>query len=129
MKKDSLFTRKFKEEIYRLVEAIPKGKVATYGQLAFLAGYPAHARMVGKVLKESPRSLRLPCHRVVNASGRCVPGWKEQTELLLTEQVLFLSNGNVDLEHFLWNNYEEKNANISEQRAPKQNHRFPKQKI
>lgn len=129
MKKDSLFTRKFKEEIYRLVEAIPKGKVATYGQLAFLAGYPAHARMVGKVLKESPRSLRLPCHRVVNASGRCAPGWKEQMELLLTEQVLFLSNGNVDLEHFLWNNYEEKNANISEQRAQKQNHRFPKQKI
>ncbi len=107
MKEQTPFAEEFKERIYHLVRMIPRGKVATYGQLAFLAGFPRHARMVGRVLKETPRSLRLPCHRVVNASGRCVPGWHDQPERLRREHAAFRPDGNVDLKRSLWNTYDE----------------------
>ena len=102
MKEQTPFAEEFKERIYHLVRMIPLGKVATYGQLAFLAGLPRHARMVGRVLKETPRSLRLPCHRVVNCAGRTVPGWPEQRRLLEREGVRFRPNGRVDLDAHLW---------------------------
>ena len=108
MKNRTAFTEEFREQIYRLVRMIPRGKVATYGQLAFLAGYPRHARMAGRALKEVPHVLHLPCHRVVNASGRCVPGWLEQAKRLRSEKVPFLPCGNVDLNRCLWDSYGER---------------------
>ncbi|MEQ8859569.1 MAG: MGMT family protein [Pseudomonadales bacterium] len=58
------------ERIWQVVAAIPRGRVATYGQVAALAGMPRHARLVGRTLANLPRGSRLPWHRVVNAGLR-----------------------------------------------------------
>lgn len=58
------------ERIWQVVAAIPKGSVATYGQVANLAGMPSHARLVGRTLSELPKDTKLPWHRVINASMR-----------------------------------------------------------
>lgn len=93
----------FCREVYQVVREIPAGKVSTYGAIAALLGVPQCSRMVGRVLKQVPKELALPCHRVVNASGRLVPGWEEQKRLLLEEKVAFRKNGCVDLKKHLWN--------------------------
>ena len=59
----------FKEKVYKLTRQIPKGKVATYGQLARLAGSPRAARAVGVFMKINPDAPNTPCHRVVSANG------------------------------------------------------------
>ncbi len=59
-----------RERIWQVVAAIPKGQVATYGQVARLAGMPSHARFVGRTLSNLPSATRLPWHRVINASLR-----------------------------------------------------------
>ena len=91
---------RFEERILQLVAAIPAGRVATYGQLAFLAGRPRSSRLAGRVLSHAPSGL--PCHRVVNCAGRTVPGWPEQRRLLEREGVRFRPNGRVDLDTHLW---------------------------
>jgi len=58
------------EKIWQVVHGIPKGRVATYGSVAKMAGLPGYARYVGAVLKKLPAGSRLPWHRVVNAQGR-----------------------------------------------------------
>lgn len=90
----------FAEEVYALVRQIPPGRVATYGLIARLVGMPAHARRVGRVLHDAAAGV--PCHRVVNAAGGCVPGWAEQCALLEAEGVRFRANGRVDMESALW---------------------------
>ena len=102
-----MVTEEFQNLIYSLVRAIPRGRVTTYGQLALLAGYPERSRMVGRALRDVPRNLKVPCHRVVNAAGRCAPGWAEQAILLRREHVVFRPNGNVDLDQCLWDCFEE----------------------
>ena len=62
-------------QILSIVEEIPEGYVATYGQIAKLSGYDKNARLVGKVLSLSGYYGKYPCHRVVNSSGRCAPYW------------------------------------------------------
>lgn len=59
----------FRDKVYHMVEQIPKGKVATYGQIAFLCGKLRAARAVGNALHENPFEGCVPCHRVVNAKG------------------------------------------------------------
>ena len=59
-----------RERIWLVVAAIPRGSVATYGQIADLAGMPRHARLVGRTLSDLPAETKLPWHRVVNASLR-----------------------------------------------------------
>ena len=58
-----------RERIWQVVSAIPKGKVATYGQVARLAQLPGYARYVGTVMKQLPAGSKLPWYRVVNAKG------------------------------------------------------------
>jgi len=94
----------FMYNIYLVVEEIPKGKVATYGQIAKLSGYDRNSRLVGKALKFSNMYGKYPCHRIVNSVGRLVPSWKEQRKLLLEEGVYFKENGKVDLKKSQWNN-------------------------
>ena len=89
-------------EILSVVEEIPPGKVATYGQIARLTGREKNARLVGKILGTSQQYGEYPCHRVVNHAGRTAPGWFEQPELLHREGVLFKENGCVDLRQCLW---------------------------
>ena len=94
--------RAFGEDVLNIVSQIPCGKVTTYGHIALLAGWPSHARMVGRTLRYTPGADKLPCHRVVNKMGRTAPGWKRQRILLEDEGVTFKANGHVDMGRFLW---------------------------
>ena len=94
--------RAFGEDVLNIVSQIPRGKVTTYGHIAALAGWPSHARMVGRTLRYSPQAVDLPCHRVVNKVGRTAPGWSRQRQLLEEEGVTFKPNGHVDMGRFLW---------------------------
>ncbi|MDL2253701.1 MGMT family protein [Ruminococcaceae bacterium OttesenSCG-928-I18] len=85
----------FDKRIYDLADLVPEGKVTTYGQLALLAGRPNWARRAGRALRYAPEDR--PCHRVVNSTGRLVPGWAEQREMLAKEGVWFKENGCVDM--------------------------------
>lgn len=89
-------------EILSVVEEIPEGKVATYGQIARLIGRERNARLVGKVLSMSQYYGKYPCHRVVNHAGRLAPGWREQRFLLEREAVVMKNDTHVDLKHFQW---------------------------
>jgi methylated-DNA-protein-cysteine methyltransferase-like protein len=82
------------EIIWQVVAAIPAGTVASYGQIAALAGYPGCARQVGFALKNLPEDTALPWHRVVNAQGRLAfaggsAAWCRQRALLEAEGVVF----------------------------------------
>ena len=90
------------EKIYEVVKSIPKGKVATYGQVALLAGNPRWARVVGYALHVNPEPGIIPCHRVVNRDGKGAPsfafgGEGVQRQLLESEGIVFESDGRIDL--------------------------------
>lgn len=89
-------------EILSVVDEIPQGKVATYGQIAGLIGREKNARLVGKVLSMSEYYGRYPCHRVVNHAGRLVPGWTEQRQLLTDEDVVMKDEHHVALKLCRW---------------------------
>lgn len=89
-------------EILSVVEEIPEGKVATYGQIARLIGRDRNARLVGKVLSMAQFYGKFPCHRVVNHSGRLVPGWTEQYDLLQQEGVAMKDDNHADLKLCQW---------------------------
>lgn len=89
-------------EILSVVEEIPEGCVATYGQIARLIGRDRNSRLVGKVLSMAEYYGQYPCHRVVNHAGRPAPGWREQEELLREEGVELKENGCVDLKKYQW---------------------------
>lgn len=88
--------------ILSVVEEIPEGCVATYGQIARLTGREKNARLVGRVLSMAEYYGRYPCHRVVNHAGRTAPGWPEQRALLEDEGVTFKPDGHVDLKRHRW---------------------------
>lgn len=96
------------QRIYRVVRRIPKGRVATYGQVASLAGLAGHARQVGYALHALPQSTIVPWHRVVNAAGgistRATPGGELVQRLLLEREGIRLdARGRVPLEKLRWN--------------------------
>ena len=93
------------EKIYEVVKSIPKGKVATYGRVALLAGNPRWARVVGYALHTNPAPGIIPCHRVVNREGRVAPGFAfggegVQRQLLEAEGIVFEVNGRIDLKKY-----------------------------
>lgn len=89
-------------EILAVVEEIPSGKVASYGQIAALIDREKNSRLVGKVLSMAEFYGDYPCHRVVNHAGRTAPGWREQRGLLEAEGVEFRENGYVDMKKYRW---------------------------
>ena len=89
-------------EILSVVEEIPKGYVATYGQIAKLIGRDKNSRLVGKVLSMAEFYGDYPCHRVVNHAGRLVPGWARQKTLLEEEGITLKKNQHVDLKKYKW---------------------------
>jgi len=100
---DSLY-----ERIYGVVSGIPAGKVATYGQIAHLAGIPKGARQVGYAMAALGRGAPrpgIPWHRVVNAKGESSIGG-EQVARLEAEGVEFDERGRIDLGAFGWSEYE-----------------------
>ena len=95
------------ERIYAVVARIPRGKVASYGQVAALAGLPRHARQVGYAMQSLPDGSRLPWQRVVNSKGevsRRALSFNEpkQRFLLEKEGVRFGKGGRIDLERYGW---------------------------
>lgn len=96
-----------REKIYALVRRIPRGRVATYGQIAELAGLPGHARQVGYAMAALPSGTTVPWHRVINAAGmvsrRRMPGEElTQRQLLETEGIVFDVRGRVKFEKVRW---------------------------
>jgi methylated-DNA-protein-cysteine methyltransferase-like protein len=95
------------QRIYRVVTRIPRGKVATYGQIARLAELPGQARLVGYALhSHSDQGARIPWHRVINARGQVslseFDGADLQRRLLEMEGITFDQKGRVDLARFQW---------------------------
>lgn len=96
------------ELIYEQVRKIPRGRVATYGQIAMLAGNPRWSRVVGYALHANPDPAGIPCYRVVDRMGRLSEafvfgGANKQKELLQADGVEVDEDNRVDLERFLWN--------------------------
>ena len=94
------------ELIYDIVRQIPKGTVATYGQVAALAGNKRWSRVVGYALHVNPDPEHIPCHRVVNRLGEvskafAFGGENRQVDLLIQEGVGF-KDGKVDLQKYGW---------------------------
>ena len=93
------------EKIYEVVKNIPRGKVATYGQVALLAGNPHWARVVGYALHVNPDPASIPCYRVVTREGKvseafAFGGGNVQRELLKADGVEFLPDGRVNMEKY-----------------------------
>ncbi|WP_229131654.1 MGMT family protein [Bifidobacterium mizhiense] len=85
----------FSQQVYQVVRRIPRGKVATYGQVASLTGHPRNARFVGYALHDNPEPGVIPCHRVVFRDGSLAPGFafggpERQRQLLEDEGVHFV---------------------------------------
>lgn len=96
------------EKIYEVVKKIPRGKVATYGQIARLAGNAKWSRVVGYALHSNPDPDGIPCFRVVNRFGGLAPafafgGADVQAKLLRAEGVEIGAENTVDLDKFMWN--------------------------
>ncbi|MBP5308405.1 MAG: MGMT family protein [Clostridia bacterium] len=93
------------QAIYEAVKKIPKGKVATYGQIAAAVGHPRAARLVGYALHVNPEPGVIPCHRVVNREGRLAPafafgGAEIQKRLLESEGVEVNADFTVDMKKY-----------------------------
>lgn len=92
--------------IYEQVRRVPRGRVATYGQIARLAGIPKGARIVGYALHANPEPGIIPCHRIVNREGRLSPafafGGVNMQEKLLRDEGVEIENGYVDIEKYVW---------------------------
>ena len=94
-------------QIYDIVRQVPYGKVATYGQIAELAGNKRLSRVVGYALHVNPDPDGIPCYRVVNRFGEtskafAFGGEDVQRRLLEDEGVRFTAEGRVDLKRYLW---------------------------
>ena len=104
--KDDIMSNTF-EMIYKVVKQIPKGNVATYGQVAAIAGNKRWARVVGYALHSNPNPDEIPCYRVVNKDGRvseafAFGGVNKQIELLKNEGIEFIDEKHVDMEKYQW---------------------------
>ncbi|MBC3938587.1 MGMT family protein [Anaerotruncus massiliensis (ex Liu et al. 2021)] len=99
---------RFDELVYAVVRQIPRGRVASYGQVALLCGNPRASRAVGWALRRNPApGEEIPCHRVVNREGRLAPafvfgGPDAQRSLLEAEGVAVDDEGFVDMERYAW---------------------------
>ena len=99
-------TQPFTENVLDLIKKIPKGKIATYGQIAAHAGNPRGARQVSRILHSCSTKYKLPWHRVINSKGSIsLPpgsGYEEQRELLEKEGIRFNEKNRIRLKDYLW---------------------------
>ena len=107
MSKEEILEKATFNRIYEVVKQIPYGKVATYGQVAALAGNKKWAKVVGYALHVNPDPENIPCYRVVNRFGEvskafAFGGENRQIELLQAEGIEFM-DGKVDMDKFQWN--------------------------
>ena len=94
------------QRIYEIVKQIPRGNVATYGQVAALAGNRRWSRVVGYALHVNPNPDEIPCYRVVNRLGELSEafafGGENQQKFLLEQDGITLTDGRVDLKKYQW---------------------------
>ena len=95
-----------RQRIFTIVKEVPKGYIATYGQVASLAGLPGYARVVGQTLSELPRDTQLPWHRVISAAGKISvledsESFLEQKKRLLNEGITFTKT-RINLKEYQW---------------------------
>jgi methylated-DNA-protein-cysteine methyltransferase related protein len=95
-----------RQRIYATIRDVPPGRVASYGQIAELAGIPRGARQVGRALRELPKDSDVPWFRILTASGHLAfehgsRSWKRQVAALAAEEVV-LTNGKVNLAVYRW---------------------------
>jgi methylated-DNA-protein-cysteine methyltransferase-like protein len=94
------------QRVKDVIKKVPKGKVATYGQIAALAGNPRAARQVVRILHSSSQKDKLPWYRIVNRQGRIALkpgyGYEIQRELLRKEGIRFDENDTIDFDRYLW---------------------------
>lgn len=92
--------------IWAVVKSIPRGKVATYGQVAKAAGFPTQPRLAGHALSTAPPEMKLPWHRVIGAGGKIVftVGGKlfEKQKGLLEDDGVVVVRGRVDMARYQW---------------------------
>ncbi|MEB3767947.1 MGMT family protein [Acinetobacter sp. MD2] len=93
--------------ILTVVAQIPRGKVASYGQIAKMAGFPKHARLVGRVLKQIADDAQIPWHRVVDAKGHIRLTKQNQQgenlqQLKLIDEGVLVVNGKICLSDYQW---------------------------
>lgn len=99
-------TAKRNERIWATIRDIPEGSVASYGQIAEIAGIPRGARQVGYALRHLPSGSKVPWYRVIQASGKIAfksgsDAFNEQSKRLLREDVAIL-NGRIDMKKYRW---------------------------
>ena len=92
------------KNVWKVVSEIPRGHVLTYGEVARLSGNAGAARRVSQALRNAPRGMQLPWHRVINSQGKISfpedsGGWTRQKDLLENEGVIFLK-GRINLDRF-----------------------------
>jgi methylated-DNA-protein-cysteine methyltransferase-like protein len=109
--------------VYAILRQIPRGNVATYGQIARLAGNPRMARQVGWALHSNPEPGEIPCHRVLNRNGELCKGFafggiEAQRLLLDAEGITFLPDGRVDLQRYGWRTEEPMPTPAKEAKSP-----------
>jgi O-6-methylguanine DNA methyltransferase len=96
----------FKKLVYKTVASIPKGRVATYGQIARLVGKPTGARAVGCFMRTNPDAPHTPCHRVVAWNGKLTGysagGGLVQKKMMLENEGVQVLRNTVDLKKYLW---------------------------
>ena len=95
------------QQVYEVVEQIPVGKIATYGQIATILGNPRNARMVGFAMRAAPSQMKLPCHRVVNKKGALSPSYvfgdkTVQRVMLEMEGITFNNENCINVKEHLW---------------------------
>lgn len=106
MKENQKADPEYRERVYKLVRQIPRGRVMTYGQIAYILGEGYTPRTVGFVMHGADER-RTPWHRVINSQGRCSTGrivlpTDKQQQILKREGVKFDKTGRCDLETYLW---------------------------
>lgn len=95
---------------YAAIRRVPRGRVATYGQIAAMVGLPRYSRHVGVALRQLPEDSRVPWHRIVNSRGEIAQRTRnngrdcesQQYGLLLDEGIEFEANGRIALRRFQW---------------------------
>ncbi len=96
----------FHQKVVKVIKKIPRGKVATYGQIAALAGSPRAARQVVRALHTSSDKEKLPWHRVINSNGKISlkpnSGYEIQKAMLEDEKIVFKADDSIDLKKYLW---------------------------
>jgi methylated-DNA-protein-cysteine methyltransferase-like protein len=112
----------YRERVYEIVRRIPRGRVMTYGQIAYILGKGYTPRTVGFVM-HSANEIKIPWQRVINSQGRCSTGRivlpaDMQQRLLEREGVKFDSSGRCDLQTFLWHPEQEKRARAKAAKTP-----------